>query len=411
MQKIMTCRTRLRSLAGLFAAALIFAATAITGTADAEPAPAKPSPFAIGAPAQPAAEAAPANAANAANADDSGAAADAATAKPAAGPVPMTGAAGRRPDVASASFGQRVWGWVLEMQSRLNRDMAAAVRKMKSDNPIAATLSLIAIAFGYGVLHAVGPGHGKAVISSYVLANEQTVRRGIALSFLSALFQALSAILFVGVLAIVLRQTSLQMRSTEAVVETLSWALVAAVGATLLWRQTRAYLKERQFALAHPGVPSARGHSHAASDPHHQHAHAHAHAHTHGPDCGCGHAHMPSPHDLQGPWSWRTALPLALSVGIRPCSGALLLLIFTLSQGLIWAGILGTFAMALGTAITVSILAALAVSSRNWAEKMSGQGSPWAARIHTAAGFAGAALVFLLGTTLFFASLSSTGPF
>ena len=103
-------------------------------------------------------------------------------------------------------------------------------------------------------------------------------------------------------------------------------------------------------------------------------------------------------------------LPLAFSVGIRPCTGALLLLIFALSQGLWWAGVLGTFAMAFGTALTVSVLAALAVSSRDLAERLSGDGSLWAARIHTAAGFAGAALVFLLGTAFFMASLKGGGP-
>jgi nickel/cobalt transporter (NicO) family protein len=119
---------------------------------------------------------------------------------------------------------------------------------------------------------------------------------------------------------------------------------------------------------------------------------------------------MPAPQDLQGAWSWRKAFPIAFSVGIRPCTGAILLLIFAMSQGLLWAGILGTFAMALGTAITVSILAALAVYSRDFAERMSGEGSPWAYRIHTAAGFAGAALVFLLGASFFMASLKGAGP-
>ncbi len=290
----------------------------------------------------------------------------------------------------------RAWNWVLTQQSAANRQMAAAVKDMKSGNAASATLMLVMISFLYGVLHAAGPGHGKAVISSYVLANKETVRRGIALSFLAALFQALSAIVFVGILAIVLNQTSLQMRKTEALVETLSWGLVAAVGAWLLYRQ---------FKETWPSPsPVQAGHAHD-----HSHAHDHGH-HDHGAGCACGHSHMPAPKDLQGAWSWRKALPLAMSVGIRPCSGALLLLIFALSQGLLWAGILGTFAMALGTAITVSALAALAVYSRDIAERMSGEGSVWARRIHNAAGFTGAALVFLLGTSFFLASLKGAGP-
>jgi ABC-type nickel/cobalt efflux system permease component RcnA len=119
---------------------------------------------------------------------------------------------------------------------------------------------------------------------------------------------------------------------------------------------------------------------------------------------------MPDPKDLQGAWSWRKALPLALSVGIRPCTGALLLLIFAMSQGMWWAGVLGTFAMALGTALTVSVLATLAVSSRDLAVRLSGEGSSWAWRIQTLAGFAGASLVFILGSAFFIASLNGGSP-
>ncbi len=294
------------------------------------------------------------------------------------------------------------WNWILTQQSAANREMAAAVKDLKTGNAAHATLVLVMISFLYGVLHAAGPGHGKAVISSYVLANEETVRRGIALSFLAALFQAISAIVFVGILAIMLNQTSMQMRKTEALVETLSWGLVAAVGAWLLYRQFRA-----TWPSANPVSAGHQHHRDHAHDDHARHDHG---RHEHGQGCACGHSHMPAPKDLQGAWSWRKALPLAMSVGIRPCTGALLLLIFAMSQGLLWAGILGTFAMALGTAITVSVLAALAVYSRDLAERLSGEGSPWAQRIHTVAGFAGAALVFLLGASFFLASLKGAGP-
>jgi ABC-type nickel/cobalt efflux system permease component RcnA len=297
----------------------------------------------------------------------------------------------------------RAWMWILSEQSRMNREMAAAVKDLKSGDPMRAAGVLILIAFLYGVLHAAGPGHGKAVISSYVLSNEETVRRGIALSFLSALFQALSAILFVGLFAVIMNQTSLEMRANEALLESLSWGFVALVGLWMLYRQLKSvWPAERAMAaIAHP-----HGHDHT-----HEHAHHHDDRdHVHGPDCRCGHSHMPAPEQLQGTWSWRKALPLALSVGIRPCTGALLLLIFAMSQGMWWAGVLGTFAMAFGTALTVSVLATLAVSSRDLAVRLSGEGSPWAGRVQTAAGFAGAGLVFLLGAAFFLNSLKGGGP-
>ena len=231
------------------------------------------------------------------------------------------------------------------------------------------------------------------------------------------------AILFVGVLAILLNRTSIEMRHGEAFIETVSWALVALVGAVLLYRRIMALLPARDAAARIATSPPRReGHGGGPSHAHDHHGCRHdrgfdrgAHAidgdHLHSPDCGCGHAHIPSPQQVAGPeWSWRKAIPIALSVGIRPCSGALLLLIFALSQGLLWAGILGTFAMALGTAITVALLATLAVSSRSFAQSLTGRGSQWASYIGTAAGLLSAALVFGLGTLFFIASLNGPAP-
>lgn len=306
--------------------------------------------------------------------------------------TPAAGVTITAPPNAKTSAGPvtEFWNWLFATQSDLNRRMAASIKNMKSDNPLNAALALIGIAFAYGVLHAAGPGHGKSVISAYVLTNKETVRRGIVLSFLSALFQALSAILFVAILALVLRQTKTQMDQTEATVETISWGLVAALGGYLLWRQISPLLSGRT--------------AHAVG-------HEAGHDHVHDANCACGHSHMPAPKDLQGDWSWKKALPLALSVGIRPCSGAILLLIFALSQGMLWAGVLGTFAMAFGTAITVSVLAALAVSSREWAARASGPASIWAERIQTGAGLLGASLVLVMGVAFFIASLRGPGPF
>lgn len=320
--------------------------------------------------------------------------------------------AGRLPPEAAAPQGPfgRAWGWVKAKQQELNQKLAAAVRELKAAGSATAAAVLAFISFSYGVLHAAGPGHGKAVISSYVLANERTVRRGIKLSFLAAFIQALSAIVLVGVLAIALKATSLTLRATESWIETVSWAFVATVGAWLLWGQVSALTSRR--AGAHAGThDDAHGH-------HHHHAHAgcghHPH-HVHGPgeshEACCGHAHMPDPEALgDEDWSWRKGLAIAVSVGIRPCTGAILVLVFALSQGLFWAGVFATFAMAIGTAITVSVLASLAVGSRELATRMAGGDGRWATAVATGAGLAGSALVFLLGTTFFVASLAGPAP-
>lgn len=121
---------------------------------------------------------------------------------------------------------------------------------------------------------------------------------------------------------------------------------------------------------------------------------------------------MPDPSQLQGPWSWRQALAIAVAVGIRPCTGAILVLVFAIGQGLMWAGVFATFAMAIGTAITVSILAALAVGSRELAMRLGGgRSSAWGSRIRAAAGLGGAALILGLGLVLMVGSFYTTTVF
>ena len=140
--------------------------------------------------------------------------------------------------------------WVLEKQAQVNRELAAAVRRFKTADPFSATLMLAVLSFAYGVLHAAGPGHGKAVISSYVLADGRTVRRGILLSFLAALIQALSALVLVGVLVLVLRSTGHADQAMEAWLETVSWGLVALVGAWLSTTSCAARSRRRACARA-----------------------------------------------------------------------------------------------------------------------------------------------------------------
>lgn len=320
------------------------------------------------------------------------------------------------PDAEPGRFAA-VYNWLLTQQQRLNRELAAAVKELKQAGSFSAAMVLGFIGFSYGVLHAAGPGHGKAVISSYVLANRETVRRGIMLSFLSAFIQALSAIVLVGILFIALNKTSMEMTTAERWIETISWAFVTAIGVWLLVGQIREILARRRDASSavkvhtHARTPQSVGA--AASNHHHGHAHHHAHGgdHEHGPDCGCGHAHMPDPKDLQGDLTWGKALAIAFSVGIRPCTGAILVLVFALSQGLLWAGVFATFAMAIGTAITVSVLAALAVGSREIAGRLGGTNSGWATTVSSAVSLLGAGLVMLMGAIFFMGSLQPQAPF
>ena len=298
------------------------------------------------------------------------------------------------PPKKTAGWFDGVWAWVLYQQQKANRQIVGAVKDLKTQGSFTAAFALIVLSFVYGVLHAAGPGHGKAVISSYVLANERTVRRGIALSFLAALFQALSAIAIITVLVIFMKATSFQIKGAEQWITTLSWGLIAVLGAWLLYTQLRILWR----AWRPPATSSECAH-------HHQHG-----AHLQSGEC-CGHAHMPDAQQLENDFSWRKGVMIAASVGVRPCTGAILVLIFALTNGLLWAGIAATFAMALGTAITVSVLASAAVGSRSLITRLAGDESRWGWRIERAAGVLGSFLVFALGASFFAASLGPAAPF
>jgi nickel/cobalt exporter len=282
-------------------------------------------------------------------------------------------------------------GWLLAKQSEFYREMATTIRAAKSDG--SAVWTLLAISFAYGIFHAAGPGHGKAVISSYLVANEETARRGIALSFASALMQALVAVAIVGISAWLLKATAKTMCGAERAIEIASYALIAAFGARLVWTKGGGFFRALQARRPAPAMAAAHHHDHG----HHHHDHHHD-DHVH--DEHCGHSHGPTPDQLAGPGGWRRGFGAIFAVGIRPCSGAILVLVFALAQGLFWAGVAATFVMGLGTAITVATIAVIAVSAKDLARRLSAGRDGGGALLMRGVEFGAAGLVLLLGVGL-----------
>jgi ABC-type nickel/cobalt efflux system permease component RcnA len=292
-------------------------------------------------------------------------------------------------------------GWILAKQSEFYREMSATIRAAKLDG--SAVWTLLGISFAYGIFHAAGPGHGKAVISSYLVANEETARRGIVLSFASALLQALVAVAIVAVLAWLLSSTAKTMCSAEKAIEIVSYGLIAAFGARLVWTKGGGFMRALQ---AKPATAMAAAHHHDHGHDHsHHHHHEHDHGHVH--DEHCGHSHGPTPDELAGPGGWRRGLGTIFAVGMRPCSGAILVLVFSLAQGLFVAGIAATFAMGLGTAITVATIAVLAVSAKGLARRLSAGGEGSGTLIMRGIEFGAAGLVLLFGLGLLFGYLAA----
>jgi nickel/cobalt exporter len=133
-------------------------------------------------------------------------------------------------------------GWIFAEQAAFYRSLSGFIRASKEDG--AAMWELFGTSFVYGVFHAVGPGHGKAVISSYVVANEETWRRGVVLSFVSAAIQSVVAIIVVAIAAVLLGATAKAIGLTVHLVEIISYALVILIGLRLL------YVKGRGFLIA-----------------------------------------------------------------------------------------------------------------------------------------------------------------
>jgi nickel/cobalt exporter len=264
-----------------------------------------------------------------------------------------------------------VMGWIFAKQAEFYRMLSSNVRAVKTDST--AVAGLFGISFLYGVFHAAGPGHGKAVISSYLFANNETWRRGVVLSFASAFMQALVAVALVGVASVILKTTAQKMTNAVWYIEIFTYLLIIAIGLQLLWRKGRAFLAALHSEKTDDGAHDHHAHDHHAHD-HHAHAH-HAHDHGHQHDEHCGHAHSPEPKDLAGPGGWRRGLAAVVAVGLRPCSGAILVLIFASLQGIFWAGVGATFLMGLGTAITVAAIATIAVSARGLAGRLAKEGT------------------------------------
>lgn len=257
------------------------------------------------------------------------------------------------------SFITRTILYVQSEQQRLHRALAGAIRTLRAEGSAAAAWGLISLSFLYGLFHAAGPGHGKAVLSTYLLTQPTAMRRSLLLAAASSFMQGLTAIIIVvgivSLFGLALRSSGLFVQWLEAA----SFALVGLVGLWLVWRSARALAPQFGFSFG----ADSHHHHHHSHDHGHDHEHGHDHDHVHDEDCG--HVHFPTPQQATQASSLREMVGIVLSIGIRPCSGAILVLVFAQAVGMTVAGIAAVLAMSAGTALAVALIALVAVGARD----------------------------------------------
>lgn len=264
-------------------------------------------------------------------------------------------------------------------QRDVNMQMSGLLKAV-AENPTKAGGSLLLFSFLYGVLHALGPGHGKIVITTWLATHPSKLKSSIGLTLASSLLQGLVAIALVIVVLTVLQLPARQLHMSSFWLEKGSYALVGVLGLLLCWRalkKLRALLKKPKFK---------------AFTPHH----------VHDAHCGCGHQHLPTQEQLQSGDDWRARLMIVLSMGMRPCSGAIMVLLFSKVIGVFSWGVVSALAMAAGTSLTITSLALLVHSFRQMAVKLSGNKTPvlWRQVGWTTLALAGGVILLVAAVTM-----------
>ena len=278
----------------------------------------------------------------------------------------------------------------IQWQREVNSELADLLYEAKS-NPWGAGSYLIGFSFIYGMLHSLGPGHGKVIVSTYLATHPTKAKASLVLTIVSAFLQALVAILLVSVLLWGFSASMRMVNDKANMFVSLSFALVALVGALICWKALRnIYRSIRKPKLKVKAIttlvtdtsspmsahsPMALRTSLSANSPMLGSAsvlqptiqpnvnHTHAdHSHT---DCGCGHQHVADADAINKASTLREYAGIIVTIGVRPCTGAIMVLLFANMVGLYWMGVVSAFAMAIGTAFTTSTIAIMTLTGKN----------------------------------------------
>ena len=280
-------------------------------------------------------------------------------------------------------------GWVRLQQVAIQGELGSLTRQGET-----AALALIGLSFTYGILHSVGPGHGKVVIATYAAATRATAKRVAWLSFTASLVQALGAVVLVyGGIMVFELSARWATRTAETVLLPVSYGAIAVIGVYMLWRGW-CFWREADHI------------EHHHHDHDHDHDHDHHHHHAHHDEHDHGHTHAPPPEAVQAANDWRAQLGIVFAIGIRPCTGALLVLALAWGVGAAWTGLAAALAMGVGTGVTVALLALLAVGAREVALKLVVFDTATIGRLAGAGAMAGGTIIAAFALSLLWEALN-----
>ncbi len=280
--------------------------------------------------------------------------------------------------------------WLHDQQQTVHRKLTAGLRLMRED-PWGGRFALVGASFLYGVVHALGPGHGKALVAAYAAATRATARRAAGLSMAAALAQALFAVILVyGLMLILDRGGGRQAASlAEGVFTPISGALMIGLGLWLAWRGWGIWrikstpipqIQPVSFKLAPTASASTLAYAFAgaAAKSSVVFPAAQAQSHVHGDGCGC--AHGPTPAQAAAADSLRARLGVVAATALRPCTGALMVLTAAWAMGLPWTGFWAALAMGLGVGAATGGVALGVTGARDLAERLGAEKAAGARR-------------------------------
>lgn len=258
--------------------------------------------------------------------------------------------------ISYPSFLQKILKKISVLQYNLNQRLASLSKEIKEKKSKKPIFIIILVTFIYGMIHALGPGHGKTIIFSYFLRERPNIREGIIAGNLIGFLHAGSALILVLILYFIIKKSFLHtIEDVSRLIKLISYGLITLIGLYLLIKTSIDFKKQRD-------------------------------------------SNVINIHAIQ---NTKSLIPFSIAVGMVPCTGTTIILLFSLSIGIPIIGIISTFFMALGMATTISLVGILTITAKQNAIKFVSRKNRLSSIFERSTSVIGSLLMISLGILLF----------